>query len=129
RDLTQPKDGFPELFGTQDELNDVYMKISSLPAPQFASTSVFDYKVPQRLARNAPQFVRFFILQDRFNYLLSWRVGALVARGFLPNSTLFNAFLSTVPTANINHLIVLSDGSTVHEVSFPFTYRGLITQN
>ena len=54
RDLTQPKDGFPELFGPQDELSDVYMKISSLQAPQFASPSLFDYKVPQRLARNAP---------------------------------------------------------------------------
>lgn len=129
RDLSQPKDGFPELFGPQDELSDVYMKVSSLQAPQFASPSVFDYKTPQRLARNSPQYVRFFVLQDRPNYLLSWRVGALVERGFLPNSTLFNAFLSTVPTANVNHVIVLPNGATVHEVSFPFTYRGLITLN
>jgi hypothetical protein len=129
RDLSQPKDGFPELFGPQDELSDVYMKISSLQAPQFASPSVFDYTTPQRLARTAPEYVRFFVLQDQLNYLLSWRVGRLVERGFLPNSTLFNALLTVVPTANINHVIVLPNGAVVHEVSFPFTYRGLITQN
>lgn len=125
RDLTVPKDGFPELFGPQDELSNVYMKVSSLQQPQFPSASVFDYQVPERLARVEPQFTRFFVLQDQPSFVASWRVGALVERGFLPNATTFNALLATVPSANVNRVVVDAGGAVVHEVQLPLFYRGV----
>jgi hypothetical protein len=125
RDLTVPKDGFPELFGPHEERNGVFMKISSTQQPQPASPALFDYQVPLRVAQPDPQFVRFFVLQDRPTIFLSWRVNFFVERGFIPNGTASNVLLSTVPTANVNRVIVDGNGSTVHEVTLPLTYRGL----
>jgi hypothetical protein len=125
RDLSVPKDGFPELFGPDEERNGVFMKVTSTAQPQVASPTFFDYQVPNRVAQPDPQFVRFFVLQDRPSFVLSWRVNLFVNRGYLPNGTTAPAFLSTVPEANVNRVFVDAGGQVIHEVLLPLTYRGL----
>jgi hypothetical protein len=125
RDLSVPKDGFPELFGPDEERNGVFMKVSSTQAPQSASPTFFDYQVPNRVAQPDPQFVRFFVLQDRPTFVLNWRVNLFVNRGFIPNGMSGPQFLTVVPTANVSRVIVDGGGQVVHQVTLPFTYRGL----
>jgi hypothetical protein len=129
RDLTVPKDGFPELFGPSEERADIFMKTSSLTAPQFASPTVFDYRVPQRVAQPDPQFVRFFVLQDQPRYTLSWRVGSIVERGFLPNFVSGVQFLTTQPFGNTNRVFVDANGVLTHQVDLPLLYRGVNSLN
>lgn len=128
RDLSNPKDGFPELFGPDDELNNVFMKVSSFAGP-FASTTVFDYQVTQRVAQPAPQYVRFFVIQDQPFYALSWRPGLIQNRGFVPNGFSFNPLLITVPSANVNRVFVDAGGTVRHQVVLPLVYRGLTSLN
>jgi hypothetical protein len=128
RDLTDPKDGIPELFGPDDELNNVFMKVSSFSGP-FASTSVFDYQVGQRVAQPDPQYVRFFVIQDQPSYVLSWRPGKILNRGFVPNGFSFNPLLATVPSANVNRVFVDASGIVRHQLVLPLVYRGLTSLN
>jgi len=128
RDLSNPKDGFPELFGPDDELNTIFMKVSSFQGP-FASAAAFDYQVTQRVAQPGPQYVRFFVIQDQPFYVLSWRPGLIQHRGFLPNGFSFNPLLATVPSANVNRVVVDAGGTLRHELVFPFVYRGLTSLN
>jgi hypothetical protein len=129
RDLTVPKDGFPELFGPSEERGDVFIKASSLQAPQFAQPAFFDYRVPELLAQPDPQFVRFFVLQDQPRYAVSWRVGNIIERGFLPNFNSGLSNLTTFPFANTNRVFVDANGVLTHQVDLPLLYRGINTLN
>jgi hypothetical protein len=129
RDLTDPKDGFPELFGPSEERGDVFVRASSLQAPQLASPTVFDYRVPQLLAQPDPQFVRFFVLQDQPRYTVSWRVGSIVERGFLPNFVSGVQFLTTQPFGNTNRVFVDANGVVTQQVDLPLLYRGVNSLN
>jgi hypothetical protein len=128
RDLSVPKDGFPELFGPDDELSNIFMKVSSFQGP-FASPTVFDYQVAQRVAQPDPQYVRFFVIQDQPFYALSWRPGVIQHRGFLPNGFSFNPLFITVPSANVNRVFVDADGTVRHQLVLPLVYRGLTSLN
>ena len=125
RDLTVPKDGVPDIFGPQDELGGVFVKVSSTLQQQPASSTVFDYQFPQHLPQSGPKFSRFFVLQDRPTFILFWRATSFIERGTTPNGTSSNVLLATVPQANVNRVIADAGGGTVHEVTLPFTYRGL----
>jgi hypothetical protein len=128
RDLTDPKDGFPELFGPDDEIDNIYMKVSSNVGP-FASSVTFDHRVTRHVAQPQPEYSRFVVLQDQPFYFLSWRPGRIQHRGFLPNGFSFNPLLITAPSANVNRVFVDAGGTLRHQIVLPFEYRGLTTLN
>jgi hypothetical protein len=118
RDLN--KDGFPDLFGPDDEFG-MFTKASSLFT--FPSPTNFDHQLAQR---TFAQFTRFFLLQDQPVYILSRLVQTIVERGLFLNASSFKVF-AVVNQGILNRLIVRPDGTVAHEFTDSFTYRGLPT--
>lgn len=115
-------DGQQDLFGPDDELGGIVTKSLSFFGAPTPSESQFDLQLPQR---TFAQYIRYSILQDEPLYTVAWRVGRTVDRGNTLTPTFPNLVVRIPVAANINRLVLLSDGSLAHQFRASFTYRGV----
>ena len=121
RDLSDPKDHVPDVFGPYDEAN-VFMKAGDIFGAIVASPSRFDARVP---VRRFAEYTRYLVLVGEPFYATSWFMEGLVDRGIVPAQSRPNVSFILGFFPNVNRLVLLPDGSVAHAYVPVSFYRGV----